>query len=148
MQQTLREALHANIHESGTPIKKLSDDIGISYSYLANAGNPNLEDFHFQLRHLVPLMKATGNMAVLDYLEHSMGRVAFRIPSGSGETLAITSNLLQIVGHIGELAKRIEDTLEDNIVDQREAKGIEPLVFELIKHLMQLLTAVNEAAGR
>jgi len=36
---TLRDALHENIHNSGVPIKRLADDLGISYSYLANAGN-------------------------------------------------------------------------------------------------------------
>lgn len=146
MMTTLRDALHDNIHGSKVPLKQLADDLGISYSYLANAGNPNLEEFHFQLRHLVPLMKATGNTAVLDYLEHSMGRVAFRVPVAEGEHLPITSNLLQIIQHVGDLSGKIEEALADNKIERREAKDIEPLVFELVKHMMLLMTTLTEAA--
>lgn len=146
MLMTLRDALHQNIHQSGAPIKLLADDLGISYSYLANAGNPNLEDFHFQLRHLVPLMKATHCTAVLDYLEHSMGRVAFHIPEAKGEHMPITSNLLRIVQRVGELSGMIEQTLADNKVERHEVKGIEPLVFELVKQFMMLMTSLTEAA--
>ena len=56
----LRDHLHDNIFNSGRPAKQIADEIGISYSYLASAGNPNLEEFHFQLKHLIPLTKATG----------------------------------------------------------------------------------------
>jgi hypothetical protein len=146
MLMSLRDALHQNIHESGVPIKRLADDIGISYSYLANAGNPNLEDFHFQLRHLVPLMKATGNLAVLDYLEHSMGRVAFCIPESSEKHLSVTSELISIITHVGELAGKIQSAIEDNIIEKREARDIEPLLFELSKHAMQMMKSLTEAA--
>jgi len=145
MLTTLKDSLHHVIHNSGVPTKKLADDLGISYSYLANAGNPNLEDFQFQLRHLVPLMKATGNMAVLDYLEHSMGRVAFRVPTPGEEHLPITSELMCIVSHVGELATKIQGALEDRKIDRREAKDIEPILFEMTRHCMQLLRAVTEA---
>lgn len=146
MIMTLRDALHANIHDSGVPLKRLHEDLGISYSYLANAGNPNLEDFHFQLRHLIPLMKATGNMAVLDYLDHSMGRVAFRVPEASGENLNVTQELMHIVTHVGELAGKVQEALEDMKIEKREAKDIEPLLFELSKHTMQMLRALTEVA--
>lgn len=147
MMTSLRDALHQNIHESGVPIKRLADDLGISYSYLANAGNPNLEDFHFQLRHLVPLMKVTDNLAVLDYLEHCVGRVAFRVPEVSGEHFEVTQELLHIVSHVGELSSKIVNALEDKKIERHEAKDIEPLLFELAKHSMQLmksLTAVTK----
>ena len=146
MLTSLRDALHENIHDSGVPIKKLADDLGISYSYLANAGNPNLDEFHFQLRHLIPLMKATGNMTALDFLEHSMGRVAFRIPQAEGEHLPVTTNLLQIIKHVGDLSGKIEEALADNQIQKHEAKDIEPLIFELIKHMVQLMTTLTEVA--
>lgn len=146
MMTTLRDALHDNIHNSSLPIKQLADDLGISYSYLANAGNPNLETFDFQLKRLLPLMKATGNTAVLDYFEHAMGRVAFRIPQAEGEHLPITTNLLQIIKHVGDLSGKIEEAIADKVIERREAKDIEPLIFELIKHMVQLMNTLTEAA--
>lgn len=146
MMTTLQEALHENIHVDGFPLKQLADELGISYSYLANAGNPNLENFDFQLKRLLPLMKATGSVAVLDYFEHAMGRVAFRIPQAGGEHLPITTNLLQIIKHVGDLSGKIETALADNRIEQREAKDIEPLIFELVKHMMVLMNTLTEAA--
>ena len=71
METTLRDALHETVHNGGVPMKRLADQLGISYSYLANAANPNLDDFNFQLRHLMPLINATGSYAVLDHLENA-----------------------------------------------------------------------------
>ena len=146
MISTLRDALHQNIHESGVPIKRLADELGMSYSYLANAGNPNLEGFDFQLRKLLPLMKATNNTAVLDYLEHSMGRVAFRVPEATGQNMPITAELLEMVKHMGELAGKIESALGDNVIQKHEAKGIEPILYDLARHCMRLMQTLTEVS--
>jgi hypothetical protein len=146
---TLRDALHENIHNSGVPIKRLADDLGISYSYLANAGNPNLEGFDFQLRWLIPLTKMTGNFSALDYLEASLGRTAFRLPDPTkGDHVEINRQMLHIMKHIGDLGGEIEKALEDNKLDNREAKKIEPIITEVTKHLVQLAAALGMAVSK
>lgn len=144
MFMTLRDALHENIHDSGVPIKQLADVLGCSYSYLANAGNPDLEGFDFQLKRLLPLMKATNSMAVLDFLEHSMGRVAFRVPDSAGSHVAITAELLEMVRHIGNLAGKIESALADNVVTKQESKAIEPVLFDLARNCMSMMRTLGE----
>lgn len=146
---TLRDALHENIHNSGVPIKKLADDLGISYSYLANAGNPNLEGFDFQLRWLIPLTKMTNNFSALDYLEAAVGRTAFKLPnSTNGSHVEINRQMLHIMKHIGDLGGEIEKALEDNKVENHEAKRIEPIITEVTKHLVYLATALAGSVRR
>jgi|GEM_PF-5174447 len=148
MISTLKDALHENIHNSGVPLKQLADAIGISYSYIANAGNPNLDEFHFQLRHLIPLIRATNNFSALDHIEHACNRVAFSIPKSSGSNVGLTNELMEMVHGLGELSRELQKALEDGKVNRMEAKDMEPLLFDLVKHCMRFLQAVTvEAEG-
>lgn len=144
---TLKDALHDNVHHSNIPMKRLADELGISYSYLANAVNPACEDHHFQLRHLIPTTLRTGRFDALDFIEFACGRVAFKLPVATGN-IQITSNLLHIIKHIGELSGRIEEALSDGKIQAHEAKGVEPLIIELTSLLVQLAALISGAVEK
>jgi len=148
MEFTLRDALHETVHNGGMPIKRLTDQLGVSYSYLANAANPNLEDFHFQLKHVMPLIKATGNFAVLDFLENACGRVAFVLPETSGDQADITAGLLEMGGKIGALFNEMNGILADGKIEAHEFKRVEPLFFELHRLAAQVMAATALAVKR
>ncbi len=140
---TLRDALHENIHVKSINIKELSDRIGISYSYLANSGNPNLEEFHFQLRHLIPLTLTTKNFSTLDYIEHACGRTAIVLPDvTSGDHVCLNQNLMEMVEHIGQISGALREALADNKITPTEARDMEGLLFDLVRHCMLFLAEV------
>ena len=145
MEITLKDALHDTIHNSGVPIKRLSDQVGISYSYLTNAGNPNLEEFNFQLKHLMPLINATGNYAVLDYLENACGRVAFVLPDAATNHIEINQGLLDLFGRMGDLAHQMRDILADGEVNDHEYRRVEPIFYSLLRDLAGLMTSTARA---
>ena len=148
MELTLRDALHETVHNGGVPIKQLHERLGISYSYLASAANPNLEEFNFQLRHLMPLINATGNYAVLDYLENACGRVAFALPDTMANCVEITSGLLELISKIGMLSSEINSILADGKVEDHEYKRVEPLYFELLRVVAQLMASTAKAVTK
>lgn len=148
MESTLRDALHESVHNGGVPMKRLADQLGISYSYLANAANPNLEDFNFQLKHLMPLINATGSYAVLDYLENACGRVAFCLPQAGKDHLEITQGLLELVGRMGELSHEMSMILADGNVDPHEYKRVEPVFFGLLQEIAGLMASTAQAVRR
>lgn len=148
MQITLKEALHDSIMKSGVPIRKLHVQLGISYGYLANAANPCLDNFHFQLRHLIPLINATGDFTVLDYLEQECGRVAFALPTSSRGDTEITKGLLDLVRKMGALVGQMQVVLEDGLVENREFKKVEPMFFDLIKELVQVMSNTAQAVSK
>ena len=148
METTLRDTLHTTVHGCGVPLKRLHEDLGISYSYLANAANPNLEDFNFQLKHLMPLIKATGRCDVLDYLENACGRVAFVLPAPGRDHLEINQGMLELFGRLGDLSHQMRDILQDGQVDEHEFKRVEPLFFQLLRDVAGLMSATAQAVRR
>jgi AraC-like DNA-binding protein len=144
---TLRDALHENIHVKSIPIKALADQLGMSYSYLANSANPNLEEFHFQLRHLIPLTLATRNFSTLDYIEHACGRTAIVLPKvETGEHVCLNQNLMEMVEHIGRISGLLREALADNKITTTEARDMEGLLFDLVRHCMMFLAEVARSA--
>lgn len=148
METNLRDALHESVHNGGVPMKRLSDQLGISYSYLANAANPNLEDFNFQLRHLMPLINATGSYAVLDHIENACGRVAFCLPEAGKDHLEITQGLLELVGRMGDLSHKMREILADGQIDEHEYKRVEPVFFGLLQEIAGLMATTAKAARK
>ncbi len=148
MELTLRDALHETVHNGGVPIKQLHERLGISYSYLANAANPNLEEFNFQLRHLMPLINATGNYAVLDYLENACGRVAFSLPEVGKDNLEITQGLLELVGRMGDLSHEMRNILADGLIEEHEYRRVEPVFFDLLREIASLMASTAQAVRK
>lgn len=148
MIQTLKDALHDQIHGSGVPIKLQAQEIGISYSYLANAANPDLEEFQFQLRHLLPLCRVTGCTNALDYIESSLGRVSFSLPSSLPCPQTITAELGCCFKEFGEFAETSAKALADNRISSSEAKRIEKELLDLVRQAMSFLRSVQEASQK
>jgi len=139
---TLKDSLHENIHESNVPIKQLCDILGISYSYLANAGNPNLEDFNFQLRHLIPLTKATNCFATLDYIERALGRVAFVVPTIGADVSEVAAEVAAVTMEFSHLMREMSEALKDGAVQTYEW----PDIARECEHLIKKVCRLNEAA--
>ena len=145
--RTLKEALHDQIHGSGVPIKLQAQEIGISYSYLANAANPELEEFQFQLRHLSPLCRVTGRTDALDYIEAALGRVAFPLPTVPNcPPKSIHTELGICFKEFGEFAETAADALADSRISPSEAKRIEKELLDLVRQAMGFLRLVQVSA--
>lgn len=143
---TLKDSLHENIHESGVPIKQLCDVLGISYSYLANAGNPNLDDFQFQLRHLIPLTKATGCFASLDYIEKALGRVAFLVPTLNADVSAVAAEVSAVTLEFSHLMKELSTALSNGVVESHEWPALARECDHLITRVCRLREAAKQEA--
>jgi regulator of replication initiation timing len=143
---TLKDSLHDNIHDSGVPIKQLCDVLGISYSYLANAGNPNLEDFQFQLRHLIPLTKATNCFAALDYIEKALGRVAFVVPQIRGDISEVAAEVSAVTLEFSHLMREMSESLRDGAVQSHECPDIARECDHLISRVCRLREAAKQEA--
>ena len=145
---TLRDALHDNIFNSGRPAKQIADDLGISYSYLASAGNPNLEEFHFQLKHLIPLTKATGNYDTLDYIERALGRVAFVVPTIRGNISEVAEEVSAVTLEFSHLMREMSESLRDGVVHSHEWPAIAKECEHLISRVARLREAAKQEASK
>lgn len=88
--RTLNEALHGAAH--GHPWKKLeaiAEELGVSRSYLTRACLPSEEEggsssgCRFPAHLLTAFCRATESFKPLDFIERSLGRVAFTLPKST-----------------------------------------------------------------
>lgn len=111
---SFKAALHDTVFRSTLPAKALADICGVSYSALAQFAD-DAADANIPARRLVTLVTAADNLAVLDYLEHLAGRLAFRVPAGSH--LATTG---QAIREFGEWVTAHAAALEDGTITADE----------------------------
>lgn len=140
---TLKEALHEIISNSPMPPKALAEELGIAYSYLMNSGNPELPEFRFQARFLIPLARLTGDYRAIDFIEHSLGRVAFALPPAAADIEETRAKLMSTINRFGRLAQDASASLEDGRIEPWEAKTIERDAFELIRETLRFLDSVQ-----
>ena len=137
---SLKEALHTMIENSELPAKALAEALDINYSMLMNAANPNLPEFRFQARHLIPLTRLTGSFAAIDHIENSLGRVAFSIPkTNDSDTKTIQDDLLETISDFGKLVQDTSETLLPGHMRADEVKRLESDAFQLMRDLAHFI---------
>ena len=152
---TLREALYAVVHRSTKPAKVQAEELNISYSYLCNAANPNLEGegFDYQLRYLLPHTRMTGNFAVVNFIERALGRVGIpilgrRALPRSERQATVDRELLGVAKELGDAAAEVQRCLKDGSLSPAEAHRCRKEVWELIEQaavVYQVLEACEES---
>lgn len=81
--KSLNEAIYETVHRSEKPPKVIADEIGCSYNYLMRMGMQSESGCDFNLKYLVPLMKATGNYNVLKVLARLCSKLVVAQPRGT-----------------------------------------------------------------
>lgn len=145
--ETLREALYPLVHHSPLSVEQQADQLGLSPSYIYNAANPNLDNdgFHYQLRHLVPHTKLTGNTVVVDFIERQLGRVAVPVQ----DSIAPLSpdharmDLLAITKELGDVASVMQASLADDALTAAEGRKVRKELWDLITEAVKLHEALR-----
>ena len=143
---TLKDSLHDQIQLGQMPMKVIAEELGMSYSMLANASNPNLDEFNFPLRHLANLCRLTGRTDALDYINHQLGRITIDLPSTCVCHETAHQQLAACFKEFGEFAGRSASALADNKVTRAEVKEIEKELMEAVVSLLSYLRTVQELA--
>lgn len=148
MSRTLKDVLYEVIHQSRLDKKVLAERLGISYQMLMNAANPDLPEFKFQARLIIPVTMMTGDFRVLDYLEASCGRVAYQLPEIPKGMDEIHSLVSASVKEFGDVLTEAGKALADGRIDLWEAKRLEKEIIDQVRVVMALLEAVKRQAVR
>jgi hypothetical protein len=147
---TLRESLYALVHRSEMPAKEQADFLGVSYSYLCNAANPNLDVCEYQLRLLPQHSLRTKNPVVLDFLEWSAGRVVVDLPAVTGLVRPATAETLpgfvcRLMKEIGDVVKESGERCADADLNQEDKRQIRKEVEDVIQKATQIRAALGAA---
>jgi hypothetical protein len=141
---TLEQALYEVVHRSDQTIHVLADSIGKTYSYLADAANPNREGHRFQLRWVVPITRASGNDAIVRYLAHAVGGMFVRLQPAGVSMDAQTSAVLK---EVGELLIEASSASADGKVTREEAEKVAREADQAIEALMAFKESMRRRAS-
>lgn len=83
--KTLKEALYCTVHRSDSDIDEIADEMGVSANLLYRwCMDEDTTSFSpMPSNRILSLMKASGNEAVLDFLNRAAGRISFRVPKAT-----------------------------------------------------------------
>jgi hypothetical protein len=148
---TLTDVIHATIHRHPKKsLRWIAEEIGMAPSYLGRAGLPSDADdqagCNFPLKKLVPLIRATGDFGILDWIEGSVGRVAIPLPAPGAGSDVIYQKLVHVVAEFGDMTRATGEALKDGRVSRREYDEIRTQTMEQIRASLALLAQLEEVA--
>lgn len=147
---TLKDNLYRTIHRNRKPPKAIAEEIGVSENYLYRAALPDPDESdtgtgcRFPLKKLIPLVRATGDYSVLDYIERTLGRVAVALPDGNGGALGDVCRMtLRAVAEFGELMREVEKSMADGLVTAEELERVQIEAHQAVAAIMRLIKTME-----
>jgi len=139
--KTLSEAIYSTVHRSKIEINEIADRIEKSPNLLYKWSYPPESDAHspMQLKNLLPLIEATGNYSILDYLERMVGRIAIKIPRAAiakgEETEMVNEYQKKCTTAVGALITFLNSpTKENHNMVESALEGVQKTTVSLSKY--------------
>jgi len=142
---TFADALYDVVHQSKVSAKAQAEELGISYQLLVNTANHDLKQPRLHADRVVALTKASGNFALLDYMEQACGRVAMTIPPHDSSARDLMRAAVEASSRFGGLAQDIAAALHDERITAAEAAGIEEAGYRAAQAIMAAIAAAKAA---
>ena len=146
---TLRECLYNTIHRNRKPLKLIAEEINMSENYLTRSALPDQEESEigtgcrFPLKRLIPLVRSTGDFSVPDFIEQSLGRVAFKLPAPDSDIRDVCRLSMITVKEFGHLMSEMEADMADGILDKKEKARITKEGYEAMQAIVNLLKSLE-----
>jgi len=123
---TLTETIWQTVNRGQLTPEQLQDEIDYSASSLKRAGIDGESGAGFNLRKLIPLMKAQNDYSILEFLAYRCGRILIKMPKGGrskkdriasvGEYQALAAAAVNVLVRFideGATPEEAQDTLYD-----------------------------------
>lgn len=121
--RSFAEALDCVAHHSDLTLREIAERVGKSENYLRAACSQYDDSHKFQAELIVPLTIATGNFALLDYLEQAVGRVAIVLPRETTQS-EYFDLIVSLAREFGEAATEVQRAVGDGHVTPEEADRV------------------------
>lgn len=120
--KSVKTILYETIHRNKKTVEQIADEIGISANYLYRAGLPLDESgVKFPVDYLIPLMKATGNYAILEQIANICGFLLVKEPRVKVpkiESIELVSNYQEVTTlAVRQLKKFLDKPTQENYTE-------------------------------
>lgn len=147
---TLKDALYKTIHRNDKPLKAIAEEIDISENYLTRAALPDQNESdtgtgcRFPLKKLIPLIRATEDFSVLDWIERDLGRIAIKLPARKQKSVADICKLTMCaVKEFGVFVGEVEKSISDDKLTQTECDRVKEEGYKAAQAILSLMAACN-----
>jgi hypothetical protein len=131
------------LHHSALPLADIAERVGTNVAYLRAAASQYDETHQLQARLIVPITVATGNFALLDFMERMVGRVAVRLPDVDVADVDLFAMSARLVKEVGDTLDAVRAAVADGRITAEEVDRIDCEV-----HQMHQAAAALEAVVR
>lgn len=137
--RSLPEAIDCVAHHSDLSLREIAERAGKSETYLRSACSQYDDSHKFQAELIVPVTVASGNTAILDYLERMVGRIAITLPTVElGDTTDLFTPMAEIAQEIGHMAAAIQAAFRDHHLAAEEMDRIDREIHHAHEALARL----------
>ena len=142
---TLKDCLYQTLHRNKKPLKLIAEEVGMSENYLYRAALPDLDESEtgtgcrFPLNKLIPVTRSTDDFTVLDFIEHSLGRVAFPLPAPNSNLSDACRLTMISVREFGQLMAEMEVAMADGAICETEKTRIRKEGYDAVQAIVNLL---------
>jgi len=140
---TLPDAIYETVHHNNVPLRRIADAMGIEPSTLTRYALDGESGAPMPAYRIEALVLASKSFLVLDFIEKSLGRIAFQLPpTGSRQTKDIAILTIQALKEFGEFLQEIEKALNnDGKICAEEYKKIQWESYHAIQKILELIGA-------
>lgn len=145
---TLKEALYNTIHGSGKSIAAIAEELNMSQSYLYKSALPDDGDdasgVKFPLKQLIPLIRATGDFQVLNYIERSFHRISIPYPATSADPDTIQIDAIAAAAEFGDMMREVSTSCAGGRFNRKDRERIHKEGWEAIEAIMRVIIGCEE----
>ncbi|UCE05498.1 MAG: phage regulatory CII family protein [bacterium] len=124
--------------------KAIAQDIHKSYSTLLREINPDDPGAKLGINDFKVITEITNDFSALDYMERSLGRVAFEFPKRHINTKKIHIQLSKSLKEFGEFIEAVGDSIADGKLTPAEIDKCEKEGYELIQIVALLCYGLSQ----
>jgi len=147
---SLREHIYDTIHRNEKPLKLIAEETSMSENYLTRTGLPDHDESetgsgcNFPLKKLIPVIKSTDDYQIVDHIEESLGRVAYRLPRALGALNDVVRLSMVSIREFGELMSSLEQGIADGRLTDKERSMIAKEGYEAVQAIVSLLKGIEK----
>lgn len=148
---TLKDALVDVVFQSPIPVKAQADELGETISTVYRWADVNQPECYPPLTKVVPLARATGNVALIRFLAARVNcvlvplRELHDVTVEAGQLSLFQTSLLSIVKEVGEMVSALERSMKDGKLSEREARRCRKECDDTLDRLVLLREQLRRA---
>jgi len=143
---TVQELVQCAVHHSSLAPKQIADALNVKHGYLLDAANPDRDDLAFQLRLLLPLIRATKRYDLLQALAGMADGVFVRVPDV--ETPQVDDRALHISRLTQSFGALLQELAAEASLDARSRVRVTQRGRDLITETARVLAAIEQSPTR